>query len=224
MHSLFTPVDTLDGSNLLRAVHSADGTLTVENFLMPVTSFQNNGQPASVEGCGKTYGLYLEVEAVLVGSTFETLTSQLWLDPHNNDGTPTVSDTNNPAFASTQGDSLLATGTMVSATLGTAPNGIRTADFVKSMTPTPAGNIPRRLNSEWNAVGGEAHHRHYQFCNLPDLQQRTGRHLGQYRDRGSVGDFSPGWRDHLAAERSVVSASRPRSQVYPQLREPQLRD
>ena len=139
MHSLFTPVDTLDGSNFLRAVHSADGTLTVENFLMPVTGFQNHGQPATVDGYGKTYGLYLEVEAVLVGSTFETLTSQLWLDPHNNDGTPTVSDTNNPAFATTKGDSLLATGTMVSATLGTAPNGIRTADFVKSMTPTPAG-------------------------------------------------------------------------------------
>ena len=139
MHSLFTPVDTLDGSNFLRAVHSADGTLTVENFLMPVTGFQNHGQPATVDGYGKTYGLYLEVEAVLVGSTFETLTSQLWLDPHNNDGTPTVSDTNNPAFATTKGDSLLATGTMVSATLGTAPNGIRTADFVESMTPTPAG-------------------------------------------------------------------------------------
>ena len=28
---------------------------------------------------------------------------------------------------------------MVSATLGSAPNGIRTADFVESMTPTPAG-------------------------------------------------------------------------------------
>ena len=32
MHSLFAPVDTLDGSNFLRAVHSTDGSLTVEKF------------------------------------------------------------------------------------------------------------------------------------------------------------------------------------------------
>lgn len=142
MHSLFTPVDTLDGSNFLRAVHSTDGSLTVENFLMPMKSFQQNGQPATVNGYGNAYSLYLKVEATLVGTTFETLTSQLWLDPRNNDGSPTVSDKSDPTFTNgVHGDILLATGTMESATLGTAPNGIRTADFVETMTPTPAGQL-----------------------------------------------------------------------------------
>jgi hypothetical protein len=142
MHSLFTPVDTLDGSNFLRAVHSTDGSLTVENFLMPVDSFQQSDQPTTVNGYGKTYSLYLTVEATLVGTTFETLTSQLWLDPRNNDGAATVSDKSDPSFTNgIRGDILLATGTMESATLGTAPNGIRTADFVETMTPTPAGQL-----------------------------------------------------------------------------------
>jgi len=142
MHSLFTSVDTLDGSNFLRAVHSTDGSLTIENFLMPVNSFQQDGQPATVNGYGKTYSLYLTVEATLVGTSFETLTSGLWLDPRNNDGSPTVSDKNDPTFTNgTHGDIPLATGTMKSATLGTAPNGIRTADFVETMTPTPAGQL-----------------------------------------------------------------------------------
>jgi hypothetical protein len=142
MHSLFAPVDTLDGSNFLRAVHSTDGSLTVENFLMPVNSFQQNGQPATVNGYGNAYSLYLKVEATLVGTTFETLTSQLWLDPGNNDGPPTVSDKSDPTFTNgIHGDILLATGTMESAALGTAPDGIRTADFVEIMTPTPAGQL-----------------------------------------------------------------------------------
>ena len=98
MHSLFAPVDTLDGSSFLRAVHSTDGSLTVENFLMPVNSFQQNGQPATVNGYGTAYSLFLKVEAVIVGTTFETLNSQLRLDPRNNNGSPTVSDKSDPTF------------------------------------------------------------------------------------------------------------------------------
>ena len=140
MHSLFAPVDTLDGSNFLRAVHSTDGSLTVENFLMPVNSFQQDGQPATVNGYGNAYSLFLKVEAVIVGTTFETLNSQLWLDPRNNDGSPTVSNKSDPTFTNgIHGDILLATGTMQKATLDTGANGIRKADFVETMTPTPAG-------------------------------------------------------------------------------------
>ena len=142
MHSLFAPVDTLDGTNFLRAVHSTDGSLTVEKFLMPVNSFQQNGQPATVNGYGTAYSLFLKVEAVIVGTTFETLNSQLWLDPRNNDGSPTVSDKSDPTFTNgIRGDILLATGTMESATLATDTNGLRTADFVETMTPTPAGQV-----------------------------------------------------------------------------------
>lgn len=142
MHSLFTPVDTLDGTNFLRAVHSADGSLTVEKFLMPVNSFEQNGQPATVNGYGTAYSLFLKVEAVIVGTTFETLNSQLWLDPRNNDGSPTVSDKSDPTFTNgIRGDILLATGTMESANLATDTSGLRTADFVETMTPTPAGQV-----------------------------------------------------------------------------------
>ena len=140
--ALHLRIPSLDGTNFLRAVHSTDGSLTVENFLMPVNSFQQNGQSATVNGYGNDYSLYLKVEATIVGTTFETLTSQLWLDPGNNDGPPTVSDKSDPTFTNgIHGDILLATGTMELATLGTAPNGIRTADFVETMTPTPAGQV-----------------------------------------------------------------------------------
>jgi hypothetical protein len=48
MHSLFTPVETLDGSTFLRSVHSADTTTIKENFIMPINGFTNsNGDPVT---------------------------------------------------------------------------------------------------------------------------------------------------------------------------------
>ena len=41
MHSLFTPVEALDGSTFLRSVHHADGSIS-ENFIMPVTGFSGS--------------------------------------------------------------------------------------------------------------------------------------------------------------------------------------
>ena len=51
MHSLFTPVETLDGSTFLRSVHSADGTTIKENFIMPINGFtDSNGDPVTITG------------------------------------------------------------------------------------------------------------------------------------------------------------------------------
>ena len=58
----FTPVDTLNASSFLREVAQSDGS-SVLNFLMPVTGFENNGQPVSPSGFDKEYGLYLTIDA-----------------------------------------------------------------------------------------------------------------------------------------------------------------
>ena len=142
MQSLFAPVDTLDGSNFLRAVHSTDGSV-IENFIMPVNSFQKGGEPVTVNGYGQRYDLFLTVEAALVNNQFTTLNAELWADPGSNNGSVTVSEHSDPAFTNgIHGDILLATGTKVSASLSFDPNtGIRTADFVETMTPTRAGTF-----------------------------------------------------------------------------------
>jgi len=138
--SLFASVDTLDASNFLRAVHNADGT-TVEHFTMPVSSFQQGGQPVTVNGYGQSYSLYLTIDALIVGGQFTQLNSELWADPGSNNGSVNVSFDTDPSFSKHGdfGDILLATGTIHSATLMTNGN-IRTADFVETMTPTKAGS------------------------------------------------------------------------------------
>jgi hypothetical protein len=137
--SLFASVDTLDASNFLRAVHNTNGT-TDEHFVMPVNSFEQSGQPATVNGYGQRYSLYLTLDAMIVNGQFTTLNSELWADPGSNDGSISVSFSNDPSFSKpgNLGDVLLATGTLYSASLTTIGS-IRTADFVETMTPTKAG-------------------------------------------------------------------------------------
>jgi len=137
----FASVDTLDASNFLRAVHNADGT-TVEHFTMPVNSFQQNGQSATVNGYGQRYSLYLTIDALIVNGQFTSLDTKLWADPGSNDGSVKVSFGSDPSFSKhgNLGDVLLATGTMHSASL-TTNGSIRTADFVETMTPTKAGTF-----------------------------------------------------------------------------------
>ena len=45
----FTPVDTMNASNFLREVSQPDGS-AVLHFLMPVTGFEDNGQPVTPPG------------------------------------------------------------------------------------------------------------------------------------------------------------------------------
>jgi hypothetical protein len=114
---------------------------------MPVTGFENNSQPVMPPGFDKTYDLYITIDAThpagQVGGVFSSLNLTLWADPKNDDGTPSVSETSGPSFSNgTRNDFILATGTMVSASVSLDPTTmIREADDVVSMKPTFAGTV-----------------------------------------------------------------------------------
>jgi hypothetical protein len=107
--SLFTHVDAIDASNYLQAVAQPNGA-TVENFIMKVTGFSDNGAAVMPKGFDTDYGLYLTLDAVIVGGVFETLNATLWADPKNNDGTPSATTTGIGFSNGTSGDIALATG------------------------------------------------------------------------------------------------------------------
>jgi hypothetical protein len=139
--SSFSAVDNADGSTFLRSVNQSDGSFS-EHFLMPITGFENNGVPVFPKGFDKAYDLYLTIDATGKGVAFDSLNLTLWADPKGNDGTPGVSETNDPSFSNgTRGDIALATGTLLSARLSLDAAGARHADFVETMTPTVAGTI-----------------------------------------------------------------------------------
>ena len=134
----FTSADTLDVSNFLRGVTQSNGSFVV-NFLQPVTGLESNGQPVMPPGFDKDYGLYLTVNASGISTlpsgsveSFSGMNVTLWADPLNNDGTPSVSESSNPSFSNgTANDIVLATGTMVSASMMFDPTTMqRGADFV----------------------------------------------------------------------------------------------
>jgi hypothetical protein len=144
----FTPVDTLDTTNFLRAVIQPNLSSEL-NALLPVTGFENQGQPVTPPGFDKEYGLFLTINASVTANpngsanTFNSLNITLWADPKNDAGTPSVSQTSDPAFSNGMAnDIVLATGTMVSASMSLDPTtNIRSADFVDTMTPTLAGTV-----------------------------------------------------------------------------------
>jgi hypothetical protein len=145
---LFAPVDAMNASNFLREVVQPDGS-AVLNFLMPVTGFDYQGQSTTPGGYGKDYDLYLTINAThpagqggQVGGIFSSLNVTLWADPLSNDGSPSVSSTSDPSFAhGSANDIVLATGTMVSASVTQDADGTKHADDVVSMTPTLAGTL-----------------------------------------------------------------------------------
>jgi hypothetical protein len=145
----FTSADTLDVSNFLRGVTQSNGSFVV-NFLQPVTGLESNGQPVMPPGFDKDYGLYLTISASGISTlpsgaveSFSGMNVTLWADPLNNDGTPSVSESSNPSFSNrTANDIVLATGTMVSASMMFDPTTMqRGADFVLSLTPTLDGSL-----------------------------------------------------------------------------------
>jgi hypothetical protein len=140
--SLFTTTDAADATTYLRSVNQPDGSFS-EHFLMPVTSFENNGLPVIPKGFGEAYDLYLTIDATGKGTTFDSLNLTLWADPKGNDGSPGVSETSDPSFSNgTKGDIALANGALVSAALSVDPTtGTRHADFVEKLMPTFAGTI-----------------------------------------------------------------------------------
>jgi hypothetical protein len=144
----FTPVDTLDASNYLRANIGSDLNATI-HFIMPVTGFENSGQSLTPEGFGKTYGMYLTLDGTDIANSngslnhFTSLNATLWLDPKNDAGTPTVSPSSDPSFLNgNANDIVLATGTFVSGSMSLDPTSlVRSADLVERMTPTLDGTI-----------------------------------------------------------------------------------
>jgi hypothetical protein len=48
----FTATDTANASTFLRSVNQTDGSFS-ERFLMPITGFENNGQPVVPKGFEK---------------------------------------------------------------------------------------------------------------------------------------------------------------------------
>jgi hypothetical protein len=142
----FTPVDTLDASSYFRSVIQPDNSFAL-HWVMPVTGFENNGQPVTPPGFDKEYGLYLTVDASgNLGSNgaageYTSLNVILWADPNNNDGTPSANVTDGATFSNGMtNDIVLATGTMVSASMNIDPTTLtRHAIYIESLTPTLDG-------------------------------------------------------------------------------------
>jgi hypothetical protein len=145
----FTPVDTLNTSNFMREVIQPDLSSAL-HFVMPVTGFELNGQPVTPAGFDQEYGLYITIDATHpaggsgVGGVFSSLNLTLWADPTHDDGTPGVSQSNDPSFSNPNGtanDVVLAIGTMVSASVSQDPDGTKHADDVVRLTPTLDGTL-----------------------------------------------------------------------------------
>jgi hypothetical protein len=62
MHSLFTPVDTLDTTTYLHSVVQPNNSFALQ-WLMPVTGFENNGHSVTPPGFDSKYGMYLTIDA-----------------------------------------------------------------------------------------------------------------------------------------------------------------
>ena len=151
MHSLFTPVDTLDTSTYLHSVVQPNNSFALE-WLMPVTGLQDNGQPVTPPGFDNNYGLYLTIDASgILGQTtptpiaaqFTSINVTLWADPRNDAGTASSTVENGAAFSGPMSnDIVLATGTMVSGMMSVDPTtGIRSATDVETLIPTLDGTI-----------------------------------------------------------------------------------
>jgi hypothetical protein len=150
----FAPVDTFDTSTFLRGVVQPGGGETLERILLPVTGLENNGQPVTPKGFGSLYGLFLTIDATAAANSFTSMNVTLWADPKNDARNPGVSETSDPAFANGMAnDIILATGTMVSASLSLDPaTGIRHGDFVQSITPTLDGTLLLHGSIQPNAL------------------------------------------------------------------------
>lgn len=139
--SAFT-ADSLTLTNYLYAVAQTNG-LTSEHFIQPITSFQRNGGTVAAPGLGSTYGLYLDIMAVVssVGGThFNNLDVRLFADLNNDDGTvsSTVAGIGFSTPAGVANDFQLAHGTLISAALSFDPaTQIRSAHFLDTFVPEP---------------------------------------------------------------------------------------
>jgi hypothetical protein len=129
--------DQLDTVNYLHSDNKADGS-AVEHFILQVNGFEQNGAHVTVPGFGSDFGMYFIIDATLAPSTgapvFSSLNIALMVDPGNNDGAPSSTQSGGASFANgTAGDFALATGSLVSASLALNADpvaGTRHANFV----------------------------------------------------------------------------------------------
>jgi hypothetical protein len=147
MYSLFTPVDTLDASTYLHSVVQSNNAFDLQ-WKLPVTGFENDGQPVTPPGFAKEYGLYLTIDASGILGTngapnlYTSLNVTLWADPKNDAGTVTSTVESGATFSgNTANDIVLATGTMVSAVMSMDSMGTRHATYIEDMTPTLDGTL-----------------------------------------------------------------------------------
>jgi hypothetical protein len=145
MHSLFTPVDTLDTTTYLYSANHSNGSFDLK-WLMPVTGLSDNGKSVMPQGFDSNYGLYLTITASGLNNpspgvveTFNTMNVTLWADPKNDAGTPSSNLGGISFSGSTSNDIVLATGTLVSGELSVDSAGVRMATYVESLTPTLDG-------------------------------------------------------------------------------------
>jgi hypothetical protein len=59
MHSLFTPVDTLDATTFLHSVIQSNNSFDLQ-WVMPITGLSNSGVPIELP---PNYGLFLTISA-----------------------------------------------------------------------------------------------------------------------------------------------------------------
>jgi hypothetical protein len=147
MHSLFTLTDTLDATTYLHSVVQPNNSFALQ-WVMPVTGLTENGQAAEPAGFGKSYGLYLAIDAsgfLNTGGppTYSSINVELWADPKNDAGTASSTvQTGATLSGSISNDIVLATGKLISGTMSMDPNTmIRMATYVEQLTPTLDGTI-----------------------------------------------------------------------------------
>ena len=147
MHSLFTPVDTLDTTTFLHSVVQPNKSFDLR-WVMPVTGLESNGAPV---GLPPDYGLYLTINAsgvvgqttpTPIASSYNSINVTLWADPMNDAGTASSTVENGAAFSgNTANHIVLATGTMVSGKMSVDADGVRHATYVESLKPTLDGTL-----------------------------------------------------------------------------------
>jgi hypothetical protein len=140
--STFT-ADAMSSTDYLYNLAPPGGN-AVESFILQINGFTNGGTNVTPAGLGTAYGLYLYGDLTVTPSNqYPKIDVRLMADPGNLNGTPSATLAGGLAFANISStgmadDITLATGTVVSGSFGTQPNGLPGANFVESFVPDPA--------------------------------------------------------------------------------------
>lgn len=138
--STFT-ADAMSSTNYLYNLAPPGGN-AVESFILQINGFTDGTTNVTPAGLGTAYGLYLYGElTVTPANQYPKIDVWLVADPGNVNGTPSATLAGGLAFANTgqppvANDIVLATGTVVSGSFGTQPNGLPGAHFVETFVPT----------------------------------------------------------------------------------------